>query len=186
MFFKLTLHLLDLCSWTAGWWRPWRARLCCGDKPRSGPRHSADLRETGGPPPAPPLCPLCTGWWHLNAKKRINQLLSLLCFLDKCIRQEHGSSPMGSIQMPSSEGLRGTVRPSVSAWMLAGSWWMARASREAAVWSPSSTEASRAAVSSSVAHTVTVTLSPVREQTKYSFDYWNIYTVSLNIWTVMC
>ncbi|TNN44474.1 hypothetical protein EYF80_045327 [Liparis tanakae] len=62
--------------------------------------------------------------------------------------------------MASSEGLRGTVSPSVLASMVAGSWWIARASRDAAVWSPSSTVASKAAVSSSVPPTVTVTLSP--------------------------
>lgn len=80
---------------------------------------------------------------------------------------------MGSIQIPSSEGLRGTVRLSVLASMVAGFWWMARASRDAAVWSPSSTVASSAAVSSSVLHTVTVTLSPVDTQTasEASFDY---------------
>ena len=160
---SLTVHLLGPCSWTAGWWRPWPARLCCGDKPRSGPKHSADLKETGVPPPAPPLGPRCTGWLHLNEKqgtksshsgstRRINQ------FLDQ--RTTSSLSPMGSIQMPSSEGLRGTVRPSVLASMVAGSWWIAPASRDAAVLSPSSTDASSAAVSSSVLHTVTVTLSP--------------------------
>lgn len=71
-FFQLTLHPLDLCSWTAGWWRPWRAHLCSGDKPRLGPKRSADLKETGGPPPAPPLGLLCTGWWHLHEKQETN------------------------------------------------------------------------------------------------------------------
>lgn len=67
---------------------------------------------------------------------------------------------MGSIQIPRSEGLRDSVRLSVMVSMVAGFWWMAWASRDAAVWSPSSTEARSAAVSPSVALTVTVTLSP--------------------------
>lgn len=125
--------------------------------------------ETGGPPPAPPPGPRCTGWWHLDGEKkkktRDEQISLRLCwneFLDRCSRWRKTSrlSPIGSIQMPSSEGLRGTVRPSVLASMVTGSWWMARASRDAAVLSPSSTEASSLAVSSCVPHTVTVTLSP--------------------------
>lgn len=68
--------------------------------------------------------------------------------------------PIGSIQMPSSEGPTGTVRPSVFALIVAGSWWMARARRDAAVWSPSSTVDNSAAVSCSVLQTVTTTLSP--------------------------
>lgn len=79
-YFLLACQVLDLCSWTAGWWRPSRARLCSEDKPRSGPAHSGDLKETGVPPPAPPLCPLCTGWWHLGEKQETNSLLRL-CFL---------------------------------------------------------------------------------------------------------
>ena len=67
---------------------------------------------------------------------------------------------MGSIQMPRSEGLRGTVGASAWAAMVAGSRWMARASRDAAVWLLSSTDASSDAVPPSVLHTVTVTLSP--------------------------
>lgn len=68
---------------------------------------------------------------------------------------------MGSIQIPRSEGLRGTAG-GAWAWasMVAGSRWMARASREAAAWLLSSTDASSVAVSASVLHTVTVTLSP--------------------------
>lgn len=72
----------------------------------------------------------------------------------------NGRSPIGSIQMPRSEGLRGTVRASAWASAVTGSRWMARASREAAVWLLSSTDASSVAVSPSVLHTVTVTLSP--------------------------
>lgn len=67
---------------------------------------------------------------------------------------------MGSIQMPRSEGLRGTVRAWAWASMVTGSRWMARASRDAAVPLLSSTDASSDAVSASVLHTVTVTLSP--------------------------
>lgn len=103
--------------------------------------------------------------------------------LESAARKKPSLSPMGSIQMPSSEGLSGTDRPSVWASIVAGSWWMARASRAAAVRSPSSTAANRAAVSSSVPHTVTVTLSPGRHTDSLSFHLITLITAHRTIFT---
>lgn len=109
----------------------------------------------------PPLDVLAGGVLARNKKKGARGRGHLGRALKKPARVgSNGRLPMGSIQMPRSEGLRGTVRASVWASMLTGSWWMARASRDAAVWLLSSTDASSEAVSASELHTVTVTLSP--------------------------